>query len=368
MDAHQETCTVALEELANHDTRPQSHDRQLEGNVDIKDTALYPSLRPLILLMKAFGLFYHGSKTTRNRLKMILSSIYPVVLIALNVYVIANNILLVTGFDSKLQLLRTVAFIILSIIIYPQSTCFYITRYSCSGCFVDFLLKCKGFKLQTKTQRGIVIAIMTLLSALHLSVFLWSLLSYFLHPMMKMYRMKDISVLPIASTEISIGFHHGILFLIILHGSFAGNLLLQQYCIVCSLLIIEFKSWNRTFSQRIGEDGAFSGSLEENRIKFVKLADLVDRASTFLSPYPAILLSLTVPTLCFLLYLLTKETLAPIELTGSLSTLIYTCLSLSLVFIAGCLLNHEVSIYFISREVMDEYRTMQIVYVIILSV
>ena len=41
MDAHQETCTVALEELANDDTRPKAHDRQMEGDVDIKETVLY---------------------------------------------------------------------------------------------------------------------------------------------------------------------------------------------------------------------------------------------------------------------------------------------------------------------------------------
>ena len=347
MDAHQETCTVALDELANDDTRPNAHDRQMEGDVDIKETVLYPSLRPLIFLMKSFGVFYHGSYIT-NRLNVILSSIYPVVLITLNIYMIVNNILIVPRFYIPSHLLRAVAFTILSMIINIQSTCFYITRYSCSSCFVDFLLKCKDFKLQTKRQRGIVIAIMTLLSAFYLSVFLGSSLINFLNPMMDMYGMKDISVLPIPSTEISIGLHHTILSMIILHGSFAGNLLLQQYCIVCLFLILEFKSWNKTFSQLIAKDGAFSGSLEEYRMQFVNLADLVDRASSFLSPYPAVMLSLNVPTLCFIFYLLTTETLAPIELTGSLSTLIYTCLSMSLVFIAGCLLNHVVSIYFIS--------------------
>ena len=341
MDAHQETCTVALEELANDDTRPKAHDRQLEGEIDIKVTAPYPSLRPLIVLMKAFGLFYHGSNTTKNILNVILSFIYQVILITFNTCMMVNNILIVPGFYSSSQLLRAVASTILSIMIYIQSICFYITRYSCSSCFVDFLSKCKDFKLQTKRQRGIVIAIMTLLSAFYLSVFLGSSLRNFLNPMMELYEMKDISVLPIPSTEISIGLHNTRLSLIILHGSFAGNLLLQQYCIVCLFLILEFKSWNKTFSQLIAKDGAFSGRLEEYRMQFVNLADLVDRASSFLSPYPAIMLSLNVPTLCFIFYLLTKETLEPIELTGSLSTLIYTCLSLSLVFIAGCLLNHE---------------------------
>ena len=361
MDARQEVCTVALEELTNEDTKPHAQHEQVKGYVDIQDTALYPPLQPLIFLMKAFGLFYHGSNSRKRRWKMIVSSIYPLILITFNVYVIVNNILLVHGFYSKLQLLRAVAFTILSVVMNIQSTCFYMTRYSCSGCFVDFLSKCKDFKLQTKTQRGIVILIMALLSVLCLSIFLCSSLINFLNPMIKMYGMKDISVLPIPSTEISVGFHHGILSFVVLHGLFAGNILLQQYCIVCSFLFIEFKSWNRKFSLHISDDGAFNGCLEEYRVQFVKLADLVDRASSFLSPYPAILLSLTVPTLCLILYLLTKETLAPKELIGSLSTLANTCLSLSLVFIAGCLLNREVSIYFISREVMNAYRTMKII-------
>ena len=142
---------------------------------------------------------------------------------------------------------------------------------------------------------------MTLLSALCLIIFLRSLLSIFLNPMTKLYGMKDISVLPIPSTELSVGFHLGTLSLIALHGLFAGYLLLQQYCIICSFLIIEFKSWNRTFSQCIAEDSSFSGSLEEYRREFVKLANLVDRASTFLSSYPAIVMSFTVPTVCFIL-------------------------------------------------------------------
>ena len=348
MDVRLESCTVALEELTDEDTRPYAQHRQMEGCADFKDSALYPSLRPLILLMKAFGLFHHGSNKGKRRLNVILLSIYPAVLITFNVYVIVNNTLLVPGLTGKLQLLRAVAFTLLSFIINIQSICFYMTSYSCSGCFVDFLFKCKDFKLQNKTQRGIVIVTITLLSALCLSIFLWSLLSVFLNPMIKQYEMKHISVLPIPSTEISVGFHLGTITLIALHGLFAGNILLQQYCIICSFLIIEFKSWNRMFSQDISEDGSFSGSLGEYCIQFVKLADLVDRASSFLYPYPAILLSLTVPTLCFILYLITKETLTTTELTGSLSTLTYTCLSLCLVFIAGCLLNHEVSIRLIS--------------------
>ena len=337
-----ETCTIQLEENPNENTEQKKHG-SVEEFVDFKDTALYQQLRPLILLMKVFGLFHHGSKIRKCSWKNIASSIYSMVLIIFNIYVIVNNLLIIRRFISTQPLLKLIAFTIFAFVINIQSICFYITRFSCSSCFVDFLYKYKGFRSQTKRQRYIVIVIMTLCSVIVIGVSLWSVLSVYLRPHMEFLTMKDISILPLPSTKVWIAIHLSIPPLTVVHGMFAGNLLLQQYCIICAFLIIEIKSWNTSFSQSITEDGSFTGSLEDYRLQYVRLIGLIEKAATFLSPYPAVILSFTVPTLCFTIYLVTKGTLEPNELLTSMATLIYISLCMCAVFIAGCLLNGEVS-------------------------
>ena len=353
MAAHEEMCTIELEEISNENTEQKKHGN-VEEFVDLKDTALYQPLLPLILMMKAFGLFPLVSKCRKCSWKTIASSLYPVTWIFFNIFVIVNNLQVFPRLTSTQPLLKVIALTILSIVINIQSVCFYISGFSCSSCFVDFLYKYKGFRSHTKRQRYIVIVIMTLFIGIDIGAFLWSTLSVYLSPHMAFLRLKDISILPLPSTKGWIAFHHSIVCLIAFHGTFAGNLLLQQYCIICAFLIIEIKSWNTSFSQNITEDGSFTGCLENYRLQYARLIGLIEKADMFLSPYTAVILSFTVPTLCFIVYLVTNGTLGPNDVFASMAPLTYISLCMCVVFTFGCLLNGVVSTRFC---VLKEYAT-----------
>ena len=351
MATQEEMCTTQLEEISNENTEQKKHG-DIEELVDFKDTALNQLLRPLILLMKVFGIFYYGPKSRKCSWKSVASSIYPMAFITFNSFVIVNNLLVITRLTQPL--LKVLALTIFSIGINMQSICFYITRFSCSNYFVDFLYKYKGFRSHTKRQRYIVIVIMTLFIVIDMSVFLWTVLSVYLSPPMELLTMKDISILPLPSTKVWIAFYHSIVSFIDFHGTFAGNLLLQQYCIICAFLIIEIKYWNTSFSQNVTEDGSFTGSLENYRLQYARLISLIEKADMFLSSYTAVIMSFTVPTLCFIIYLVTNGTLGSNDLFASMASLTYISVCLCVVFTAGCLLNGEVStcffVYFLGKN------------------
>ena len=348
MNTPEDLHTGEQETIANSVRQEEGNAQSISGE-NINNTALYHPLRPLTYLMEAFGLFSYQTKGRKcNHWKTCISIVYFIVLITLNVYQIYNAKHLGKILPGTQDSLRSTGIEIVSIIPYVQNICLYITSVRCSSPFVHFLLNFNTLGTHAKRHRTIVIAIITVFPIVIIVPLLWSTISNILNPFVQSLDMDALTALPLPSTPSWKTFHHVTTVLVVMHGYYAGNLLLQQNCIVCCFYIIEIRAWNRSLFRSIRKDGSFAGSLEQFRLQFAELAGSIEQANDFLSPFVAITLCITVPATCFVLYLLIQGTLLPLELSGSVAWLATSCLTLCLVFIAGCLLNGNVSTFFVN--------------------
>ena len=127
--------------------------------------------------------------------------------------------------------------------------------------------------------------------------------------------------------------------------STAVYILLIELCIVISFVLVkEFQEWNGHFREIISISGTFLGNLENERLRFEELVDLMSEAENLLSSTFAVMLAVNTPILCFACFSYLAGIMNPTEATGLAMALVVTLVTLASVCICGCMVNTAVSI------------------------
>ena len=132
----------------------------------------------------------------------------------------------------------------------------------------------------------------------------------------------------------------------LLHFTIVLKIIMVQFLLLFYYIITkEFHNWKRTFVRMVAKDGSLNGDIEESRLKFEKLCQLLKRADEMLSPYIAVECAITIPALCFLIFLLLNGHSHPRDLQNTLLGAIPSMASVAIIVIGGCCLNDAVSTY-----------------------
>ena len=316
-----------------------SHRVDIGSNCHLEDTILFKPLRPLIALLKICGFYHHNAGKGHCTSYLI---VYSIMTCFLNGFFVVNN-----GGIRILQMadsikLEQVTFLITDSLFHIQNMMFYLQSSKYCALCTKFLMDFHTYRKHTERSRltGIVYALVVLSMVFVISIILSVVLCVWYTRAEQYYSM----IFPFPTTYPWILSFFSFSLVVCFHGVLAGTALLLQCLITCIILIKETQKWNKSFTQSIADDGAFSGNIEECRLEFEGLVDLVRQADEFMSRLVVTVTVTTVPMLCFLLYVVIQGSVALFELTGTIISLSYACFSLCVIFIAGTILSTTVSI------------------------
>ena len=120
---------------------------------------------------------------------------------------------------------------------------------------------------------------------------------------------------------------------------------LIELCIIISFVLVkEFQEWNIHIRESISKSGTFLGNLENERLRFEELVDLMSEAENLLSSTFAVMLAVNTPILCFACFSYLAGIMNPTEATVLAMAFVVTLVTLASVCICGCMVNTAVSI------------------------
>ena len=299
-------------------------------------------LRPLLLLKKICGLLYYPSKHKKANTVL---KLYSLLLGSLYIYDGFRTIIsipYITG--SKFQLEMTGALIARAAFTL-QIALYYLTVGSRFNAFAKFSVEFEEWRklcgpLYSKTVKCMVLFFTIMDTALFLFFIIMVPLGWSVPGTHKsMVQMAK----PIPSTSVWAWILMCVSSALITFTTVLKIIMVQFLLLFYYIMTKEFHAWERTFVQSVAKDGSINGDIEESRLKFEKLCQLLKRTDQMLSPYIAVECAITIPALCFLIFLLLSGALHPKDLQDTLTITIPSMASVAIIVIGGCWLNDAVS-------------------------
>ena len=311
---------------------------KISYNTCLDKTELELILRPLLLLKKICGLLYYPSKQDKANAVL---KLYSFLLGLLYIYDSIRTIVsipYITG--NKFQLDQTGSLIVKAALTL-QISLYYLTVGSRFNAFAKLSVEFKLRELSySKTIKCAVLFFVIVDTALFL-------LFIILLPLGWSVPGSHVSMVqrakPIPSTSVWAWILMCVSSFLLAFTTVLKLIMVQFLLLFYYIMTKEFHAWKRTFVQSVATDGSINGDIEESRLKFEKLCQLLKRADQMLSPYIAVECAITIPALCFLIYLLLSGVLQPEELKNILGSTFPSMASVAIIVLGGCWLNDAVS-------------------------
>ena len=305
-------------------------------------TELELIISPLLLLKKICGLLYYPSK--QNKANIILK-LYSLLLGLLYIYEGIRMIVSIPYIIGKEYILEQIGGMINKIAMTLQVSLYYLTVESRFNAFAKFSMGLEewqklGERSYSKTIKFMVLFFVIIDTALFL---LFTILLPLGWSEPATHTAMVQLAKPIPSTSVWAWILMCISSALITFTIVLKIIMVQFLLLFYYIMTKEFHAWNRTFVRSAAKDGFINGDIEESRLKFEKLCQLLKRADQMLSPYIAVECAISIPMLCFLIFLLLSVVLQPGDLLHTLMAAIPSMASIAIIVIGGCWLNDAVS-------------------------
>ena len=299
-------------------------------------------LRPLLLLKKICGLLYYPSK--QNKANTVLK-LYSLLLGLLYIYDgvrIIVSIPYITGNHFKLEFTGG---LIAKVATTLQISLYYLTVGSRCNAFAKFSVEFEewqklGELSYSKTIKFMVRFFVICDTALFL---LFTILLPLGWSVPGTHKSMAKMAKPIPSSSVWAWILMCVSSALLTFTTVLKIIMVQFLLLFYYIMTKEFHAWKRTFVRRVAKDGSTNGDIEDSRLKFERLCQLLKRADQMLSPYIAVECAITIPVLCFLIFILLSAISQPRDLIDTLLAAIPSMASVAIIVIGGCWLNDAVS-------------------------
>lgn len=143
----------------------------------------------------------------------------------------------------------------------------------------------------------------------------------------------------------------------------AWFLLTAMFVVACYVIYIAFRHFKKKFTGAISGDGKFHGDMERYRLLHVKLVELLRIADDIFSMYVLVTIATIIPLIIFTLYFVLFETVDTFSYAATWWSVGLSVIQIVFVFMAGGVVNHEVSIYTPTQHVLVTF-SIQLIYVL----